>query len=516
MSTLAASRQRVSRPNALRFLVLLGGAGVLGLLSGRLAVSHYGTDAIAALIGIPVLIYLWPRPLLATLLAMALMGIVAYDQIPRVSLPGHPPLNAYDVLVAVIVLGTLWRRPWRTWPVDARRFALALVLVLAVAVIPTLPLLSQGHDAARQAILGYKNVLYLALGLTVAVEFSGRLWPRLLDGAIALAALLSVLSLAAAASGSVAGALNHFAAGTVLTGSAGGVGSARVRLSGLFFLYAMTIPTLAMALLVRDRWRWWRALAVVLELGAVGVSFNRNMYFGLIIGLMAAVIIGGPRLRHRLLIALAVLAASATIVLESAVLPAVTSKVETRATSALSSQVLQSSSLQIRGQEFAQALTSIRAHPWVGVGWMQFYGNYQSTSSGNVQRLYVEDLYLHLATDYGIPFLIAFLGLAATLLWLGVRRARQSRDPLARALIGAGVGALIAMLLSCLVGTYLQDENSTAMFGVVCGLLVAAGLQASPRLRRRPPAQDVPSSHRGQPGRGGPSRSRPPRPSATT
>jgi hypothetical protein len=36
---------------------------------------------------------------------------------------------------------------------------------------------------------------------------------------------------------------------------------------------------------------------------------------------------------------------------------------------------------------------------------------------------------------------------------------------------------LIALLLSCLVGTYLQDPNSMTAFGFACGFLVAAGLR---------------------------------------
>jgi zinc transporter ZupT len=46
-------------------------------------------------------------------------------------------------------------------------------------------------------------------------------------------------------------------------------------------------------------------------------------------------------------------------------------------------------------------------------------------------------------------------------------------------MVAACVGALVALLLSCLVGTYLQDPNSMTAFGFTCGLLLAAGMRAA-------------------------------------
>ncbi len=190
-------------------------------------------------------------------------------------------------------------------------------------------------------------------------------------------------------------------------------------------------------------------------------------------------LVGGPRLRHRFLIAGAIVAAMVAIAVQSALAPSVTAEVAARAQSALSTSVLQSSSLTDRADEFTHALSSIAHHPWFGVGWFQNYGSY----AGGLPRLGVEDWYLHLATDLGLPVAARLPGLVAVLLAYGVRRARQATNALDRGLVAAGVGALTALLLSLVVGTYLQDPNTMAAFGFTCGFLVAAGLRAAARAR---------------------------------
>jgi hypothetical protein len=56
-------------------------------------------------------------------------------------------------------------------------------------------------------------------------------------------------------------------------------------------------------------------------------------------------------------------------------------------------------------------------------------------------------------------------------------------------LVAAGIGALMALLLSCLVGAYLQDVGTTLMFGVTCGCLLAAVMRTY-----RPPEVAVASA----------------------
>jgi hypothetical protein len=350
--------------------------------------------------------------------------------------------------------------------------------MLALALIPTIILVLHGHSPARDALAGYKDLLFITIGLTVALELPGRLWWPVVNGAIVVSAIVAVLSILAAASGAIGHVLTNFDATAVLAASADTlVGTtSRIRLPGLFLVYAMMIPTLVMVLLIRDKWRLMRLIALVLMVAAVAVSLNRNMYFGGAAGLLVTLLVGGPRLRHRFLIAGAIVAAMIAIAVQSALAPSVTAEVAARAQSALSTNVLQSSSLTDRADEFSHALTSIAHHPWFGVGWFQNYGSY----AGPAPRLGVEDWYLHIATDLGLPVAIAFLVLVGMLLTYGVRRARQATNALDRAMVAAGVGALTALLLSLVVGTYLQDPNTMTAFGFTCGFLVAAGVRAAP------------------------------------
>jgi O-antigen ligase len=462
-------------PAPVRAVVLAITAAGIGALCGPLATSHYGIDVAAALVAFPIVVYLWPRPLPCLLLLVAVMSFAGYGSIPRVHTPGNAPVNFADVLLAVAVGGTLWRRPWRRWPPSIRRFAAALALLLAVAIIPTVALAVHGHAAFREALLGYKNLVYLLAALTVALELSGRQWRLLLNAAVALAAVIALASLAAAASGSIANVFNSLNSDAVLTLGTGGV--ARIRLPGLFFVYAMAIPTLVMVLLWGDRWRAARAGALALMLGAVAVSLNRNMYYGGGAAVLITVLLAGARFRQRFVLTLFALVAVGAAVVSLAVLPAVTAQVTQRAQSALTTNVLSSGSAQARSDELAHALHAVSQHPWTGVGWFQSYGSYVY----GTPRIGVEDLYLHLATDLGIPAAAVFLLVPGVALGVGLRRVNRIRDRGDRALVAAGIGSVIAMLLSCLVGSYLQDVDTTLMFGVVCGCLLAAAVRADRR-----------------------------------
>ncbi len=477
-----------------RTLLLAGGCCVLGVVVARLAISSYGTRAIELAIGVPLLIFLLPRPLLASLALLAVLSTVyPYAGLPHINLPGHPPLSLADVFLAAPVLGTVWRKPWRTWHPAVRRWFLVVALMLALVAIVSAPVATQGHAALRTSIVGFKNLAYLLFALTIALELSGRPWRPLLDGVIAIAAVVAIVSIAADAIPSLAHQLDSINATTVQTQTSSG-GVNRIRLPGLFLVYGMMIPTLALVLTVKDRWRTARILALVLMVGAVAISLNRNMYFGALIGLIVTMLVGGPRLRHRILLTLVIIAATAVLVVES-LKPSVSAEVTQRAGSALSTSVLSSGSAQDRALEFQFALRSISAHTWAGVGWMQFYGLTLSDlgatgNAGGSQRVYVEDWYLHLATDYGVPVAVVFLMSCGLLLGYGIVRARQAAKPADRAMIGACAGAVVAMLLSALVGTYLQSPDSMVAFGAICGLLLAASLRAT-----RPSVGALPAVH---------------------
>jgi O-Antigen ligase len=310
---------------------------------------------------------------------------------------------------------------------------------------------------------------------------------------------VSIISIAAALSGSVRGTLvnynptsvtsaaSSFAAAGVSTVSSG----SRVRLPGLFFVYAMLFPTLVLAVAVKDRWRIFRAATVVLMVAAIGLSLNRNMYGGVIVGLIVTILLGGPRLRRRFLVLGVVVALAGVTVALTSVTPVATQQVAARAATALSpTQVSNSGSAQARADEFSHAITSIGRHPLEGVGWWENYGSYD----GSQARIGVEDLYLDIATDYGIPAALAFLFLPGIPLVFAIRKARAAPPALDRMLAAAAVGSMVALLVSLLVGSYVQEPISALGFGAGCGILLGAGLRLTPRAAERAASPAGPAS----------------------
>jgi hypothetical protein len=471
---------RLRAPAIGRALLLLSAAAAVGIVCGRVAISHYAISGIEMLIAGGLLVFVVPRPFVSTVLLLCLLvSAPLYTYLPRVSLPGHPPINIGDVALAAAIGGTIWRNPWRTWPTPVRSYFAALCLMLAVATIATISLALHGHSQAREAIFGFVDLLYLAAGLIVALDLTRRFWWPTINFAIALAAVVSVVSLLTVVSGSVASLLNQIDPGAALAAAGS---TSRIRLSGLFFVYAMTLPTLVLVTLIRDQWRVARIGALILMVATIAVSLNRNMYFGALAGLVITLLMSGAQLRYRALVSVGAVVAVLFLAVQLTVGASVTSEVSARAGSALTTQVLSSGSLETRATEFDHALVSISQHPLAGVGWDQNYGDFTSANyAGTVPRVYVEDWYLHLATDLGLPVAAIFVLLMVLLLSCGVRQARRARAPLDRALVGALLGSVVAMLLSAVVGTYLQDPNSMTAFGFTCGLLLATALRASRR-----------------------------------
>jgi O-Antigen ligase len=448
----------------------------------RIAISHYGVAAIEGIVAVPVFVVIAQRPLLGVGLLLALMcSVFSYSFLPRLNMPGHPPINLGDVCLAALVGGTLWRKPWRAWPRAVQRYFLALMMFLVVAAVATVKTSLVGYVESRNALSEYRNWLYLGTALTIALELRGKSWRPLLDVAVAVAAVVACLSIAAAASHAIASFLATLspAQDTVVQEAVGTVSAARVRVVGLFFVYAMCIPTLVMALVVKDRWRVCRIFAFALMLAAIAVSLNRNMYFGLLVALLITVLLGGTMLRRRVVVVFSIATTVLALAILTSAVPGITSTVAQRAGTALSpSGVVQSGSLQDRAYELRFAVPEIGRHPWFGVGPNQFYGAWLGTSDGQlISRFFVQNLYVYIATDYGIPAALAFILMPGICLWFGVARLSYASTSLERALLASFIGTLAALMLSLLVGTYVQSPESTVAFAVLCGLLLAAALR---------------------------------------
>ena len=485
MSALSLRTRDRRSGRLLRFAGLLALALICGAGTARVASSsHYGKAAVEALIGAPILLYMFRRPGVAMLGLLAVVAsLIAYGTLPRVNLPGHPPVNAGDVVFAAAVGGTLWRRTWRSWPPIVRGFVYALFVFMVLSDVATVKTMTLGHRAFRDAEYDLRNWFYLLAAIPLALELRGKLWYRFLDAAIILAAIVGLVAVVAAGSHQLQHYLTYLSPVSVyssnsLTASGGvNVGSInRIRVQGLFFVYAMVLPTLVLVLTSRDR-RTLRTIALLCMLGGVGVSLNRNMYGGLVAGLLVIGALAGSRVRMRMLNTLLAVIVAGVVLAFSSVAPALTTQISKRASTVLSpNQVLSSNSAKDRGYELSFALPSIARHPWFGVGPRQGYGAFMSPYSDN-KRFFVQNLYVWLATDYGIPAALAFLLIPGVCLWFGIQRVALAADPRDRAMLAAAIGSLVAMSLSAAVDTFLQDPSSTVAYGLACGLILAVGLR---------------------------------------
>ena len=459
-------------------------AMLAGAACSLLAISRYGGPAIAGLVAVPIFVVIARRPLVAVVvLFAAVSSVFAYGHLPRVPLPGHPPINLGDVCLAAAVGGTLWRRPWRSWPAEGRLYFVALSGFLLLAAVATIKTSLLGYIGLRDAVGQYLDWLYLGVALTVVLELADGLWRPFLDLTVALAGIIACISIAAATSHVVAHVVSSLAPSdsviTLQTGSAP-TPTIRVRVIGLYFAYSMCIPTLVMVLLVKDRWRLLRAAALLLIVIAIGVSLNRNMYIGLIVALLLTGLLADAKLRARVAGTAAIVVTSFALLVLTSALPGVTSAVGQRAATAFSPATLQTGSLQTRLYELRNALPAVARHPWFGVGPNQFYGAFTRTRAGQPIRLYyVEDFYIYIATDYGIPAAIAFMAIPLVCLFLGVARLRRATDALDRSILAGAIGTLVALLLSLVVGTYLQTPETTVAFAASSGLLLAAAVRTS-------------------------------------
>lgn len=249
----------------------------------------------------------------------------------------------------------------------------------------------------------------------------------------------------------------------------------RIRLPGLAASYVLFWWSL-LAAMSAPRGR--RALLWVL-VGAsatnLALSFNRNMWLGLLFGLALILVLVGPRVRHRLVIgtALGVTAILLTFTVVGAGSSAqAVDPILARASTVLTpSRVSEESSLRDRVAETNQAWRVIKAHPLLGVGAGADFGvrfQHEDTTTGawieKVQR-FLHDQWLWLMLIGGVPTLLAYLtfvGLVLSKAWS--RRARTLSQ------VALGVGIAMVML-SAFVMPYLGVDEFALMLGVAAAVI---------------------------------------------
>jgi O-antigen ligase len=253
-------------------------------------------------------------------------------------------------------------------------------------------------------------------------------------------------------------------------------GLKRIRQPGLAFSYILFWWSIVAALTWRGRLRMLLWMLVGLSALNIVLSFNRNMWIGLLVGLGLMLVLASVPLRHRLLVGLA--AALTGVVLLFAVVANSGSAtqldpiVERAATVVTPRQIGEESSLRDRAEETAQAWRTVKAHPVFGVGAGADYGVRFNHEEGdgvwvNTTQRFLHNQWLWLMLVGGVPALLAFAAFIATVLlkaWGPGRTVSQTA-------LGTGI-ALVC--LSSIVMPYLGVEEFCLAIGVVAAAIVAS------------------------------------------
>jgi O-antigen ligase len=410
-------------------------------------------------------------PLATSLVFFGLTDFIFYPTFFALEV-GSVDVRPHELALAALFALALLRPRRRTW---GGATGIALAAFLAVLVASSGLALLDGRAALTDIFNWGRPFAPLAFFYVVV-----RLFPRpeqrrlLLTGAAVLAAVAGVVALAMALGAGFGNALSG-GGEAILKVEEGAAGLLRVRLAGLSMAYALFWYVVVRIAAARGGRRTAWALALAGMALAIAISFNRNMWLGLIAGLALMMIAGGPIVRSRLAVALAVslagivLLASFGSATESRVLDPV---VKRGATLFDPSKVESSSSLVDRGRETEIAWPEAERNALIGIGPGVDFGVYirEFTGPHSVKvetQLFLHNQYLYLLLICGIPGLIAFLAFLA----IPVVRALK-RTPGDAAIAACGVGIAMIMI-SAVVAIYFSVEDMTAVLGLLTGVIVA-------------------------------------------
>ena len=389
-------------------------------------------------------------------------------------------------------------------PLSIRPHELALAALLLIALVR--PKRQTFGGTAGWALLAFYGMLAVssliavkggATSLSDAFNFSRALFQlsiffvvvRLFPDAYERRLLLTAAAVIAAATGAIA-VLTSFGAGfgkalqaagsQTIKAENGAEGIDRVRLPGLSASYALFWYA-AVQIIWRRGGRlalWWLVLAGITV--DIIVSFNRNMWVGVVIGFVLILVLGGVKARGRLSGAAVVLVSAAILFVifgssgsNNSVVEPIIKRGETIVTPEKTSK---ENSLQLRFEETEKAWESAQHHLLFGVGPGASFGveDKEVVTSGSiftgerlVPQLFLHNQYLFLILISGVPGLIAFL----FFLIAPIRDAfkRMPRDP---AITACGIG-IVLIMISAVIAIYFTVEDMTAVLGLLTGVIVA-------------------------------------------
>jgi O-antigen ligase len=458
-------------PDAARVAAFLLAALLLEVLVARGVVGSGISRPVVLLAGVGAIALVFRFPLATALVFLGLTDFIFYPTFFALEV-GSVDVRPHELALAALLLLALIRPQRRTWGGGT---GIALAAFLGVLLASAGLALLDGK-AALTDIFNWGRPFGLLTLFYVVV----RLFPRpeqrrlLLTGGAVLAALTGVVAVVVALGSPIGDALKG-GGEAIVKEEEGAAGLLRVRLAGLSMAYALFwyVVVRIAAAKAGERVRWPLLLAGMAL--AIAISFNRNMWLGLIAGLALMMVAGGPFVRRRLTAAIVVAAAGIVLlgVFGSATESRVLEPVVKRGSTLFNpGRVESSSSLTDRERETRIAWPVAKSHPLLGIGPGVEFGvfNFNFVGPHSIKaepQLFLHNQYLYLLLICGLPGLLAFL------LFLGIPVVRAfRRAPVDPAITACGVG--IAMIaISSIVAIYFSVDDMTAVLGLLTGVIVA-------------------------------------------
>lgn len=467
--TWSAAAQRV--PDAVRVAAFLLAALLLEAVLARALAGSGSAKPLLLLVGVAGIAFVFRFPIATAFILFCLTDFIFYPTFFAFEV-GPLSVRPHELaLVGLLFLAAV--RPKRqTWG-GAPGLALAAFLAM-LALAGGLALLD-GRAPLTDIFNWARPFALLTFFYVVVRLFPGPRERRLLlTGGVVVGAVAGIVALVVALGAGVGETLSG-GGETIVKEEEGAAGLLRVRLAGLSMAYALFWFAVVRLLTAGQGRRLGWGLGLVGMVLAIAISFNRNMWLGLIAGLVLMMVVGGPFVRNRLTAAIAVSIAGIVLLasLGSATDSRVLDPVVKRGSTLFNPRkVQQSSSLADRGQETRIAWPKAQRHLVTGIGPGVNFGVYNLDFVGphsvKVEpQLFLHNQYLYLLLICGVPGLLAFLLFLAIPVAQAFRRA-----PIDPAITACGVGIAMIMI-SSIVAIYFSVEDMTTVLGLLTGVIVA-------------------------------------------
>jgi O-antigen ligase len=473
-----AARQ-VARTIAFGSMVL-----VAGLTLGAAVVDPRLRPLLAAFLTAGALAFVFRFPFASTCVFLLLTDSIFHETFLNVEL-GALGLRPHHMLLVALILVAVVHPRRRTWGGTAGASLGGFLAFVSLSA-------ALGVAAGRmdlQAAFNWARPFALLAFFYVVV----RLFPdtRQARSLLAVGAVLGGLTGLVAVLAAFGSGLDSVADGFV-TDQQGLGGLERVRLPGLALAYTLFWFAAAKTIETRGRHRLSWAAVLIGMAANIAVSFNRNMWLGLMLGLALALLFSGAPTRHRLFTGITVAATAVTLLMvtgpDPGRRPELAPLIERGSTLLAPASLAEEQSLRDRQIETDHAWSAAREHIFTGIGAGAPWGSYfdmgsSTTGFTRTPQLFLHNQYLYLVLVAGLPGLICFL------LFLGsVLRAAWTRRSRGDSTLWApGVGLAMAML-SALAMISFSVDNWTAVIGLLAGAIVAIADSGESRPRFSPNA----------------------------